>query len=204
MKYIIFDVDGTLLNSDASIVRCLKESSRKYGYEISYIRENIGVKKLEDILRLNKIDEKMIPLIIDDYKRCYEETFHIDTTPVDGSYEVLKDLHENSLGIVTFKYYKLTKILLDRFFPGINFNHIYCGDFPFKMTDKSEALSIIAENSGNPEIVYYVGDRKEDMDAAARAGVKRIWASFGLGSLDEGITYDYKINNFRELLDILR
>ncbi len=203
MKYIVFDVDGTLLNSDASIVRCMKESSRKYGYEVTHIRENIGVKKLEDILRLNGVDENLIPAIIDDYKRCYEETFHIDTTTVDGSYEVLKKLQVNPLGIVTFKYYRLTKMLLDKFFPEINFNYIFCGDFPFKMTDKAEALRIIVENAGNPEIVYYVGDRREDMEAAKRAGVKGIWASFGLGSLDVGITYDYKIDSFKELLDIL-
>lgn len=203
MKYFIFDVDGTLLDSDRTIVRCLTNSAKEFGYKIKEVKDNIGVKKLEEILEINGVNKSDIKKIIETYKMCYESTFKIDTTPVEGSYEVLSKLKEyNKLGIITFKYYNLTKMLLNEFFKGIEFDYIFCGDFPFPLREKSDALNIILKEAGDPQSIFYIGDRKSDMESAFKVGVKSVWASYGLGSHDGEFRYDYKIDSFQELLRI--
>ncbi len=203
MKYFIFDVDGTLLDSDRTIVRCMVDSAKKLGYSVSQVRENIGIKKLEDILEFNGVPPSIIPVIIDEYKVCYETTFKLDTFPINGSYEVLKTLSQkNKLGIITFKYWKLTNLLIDEFFNGIEFQYKFCGDYPFPIKDKAEALNLISTEVGDPRNVIYIGDRLNDMIAARKSGVIAVWAAYGLGKMDKNIQYDFMISDISDLLDI--
>lgn len=204
-KLIIFDMDGTLIDSDKTIIRCMEEASSYFGYRILSIRENIGVLKLDDILALNGIPEKNINEILTIYKKCYSETFNLDTKPMNKSVETLEYLqNKNRLGVLTLKYEDLTRKLLEYFFRNVKFEFLVGGDSGIK--NKTEGLKRIVDISGEDRSqIYYVGDRGSDMKAAMEAGINGILVSFGLGSNDS-FPQDYgfyKIDSFDKIIDLL-
>ena len=203
---LVFDVDGTLINSVKSISRCLREASGKYGYEIGDISEFIGVLKLSEALRRRGVREDDVSKILEAYRECYLLTFRIDTEPVRGARDVLLDLQKyNILGILTLKDLRLTEEILRAFFDGVTFKYTVCGDRPIK--SKVEGLNIIAEESGfERKKIYYIGDRGEDIKSAMEAGVNAVWVSYGLGKRGEfSELSDYiEVQDFSDLYRIFR
>ncbi len=182
---IVFDMDGTLIDSEQTIIRCFKESAGKLGHKIDDASRYIGILKLTQILERNGVPEEEIPEIMRMYVDCYLRTFEEDTRTIGNSPEVLRKLQEkNELGILTLKNLNLTLEILKRFFPGINFRYIVCGDRPIE--NKIEGLRIIMKESGRDgKQVFYVGDRPSDVKSSELAGVNPIWVSFGLGRIDD-------------------
>lgn len=201
---LIFDMDGTLIDSEKSIVRCFRGSAGRFGYEMGDVSKYIGVLKLTQILSKYGVPDRDLPVIMKDYVDCYRSTFHKDTNPIGSSQSVLKKLQEkNELGILTLKNRDLTIEIVKRFFPGVNFRYIVGGDKPIE--NKVEGLKIIEEESGlKPDQIYYVGDRASDVKSANEAGMRAIWVTFGLGKKsDFDFSGDYKIaNSFDDLLKI--
>lgn len=203
-KLIIFDMDGTLIDSDRTIVRCMLDAASHFGFTLNTVRENIGVLKLDDILRINGVPESMIRDILHYYVECYKNSFHVDTRPMEGSLETLLKLQEkNTLGVLTLKYESLTKKLLEHFFNGVRFSYIIGGDSG--ITDKIQGLNLIKQSSGmDASRIYYVGDRGSDMLAAMKTEINGIWAAFGLGTKDrfpDGFNYQ-KISSFPDLIEL--
>lgn len=64
---------------------------------------------------------------------------------------------------------------------------------------KAENLRLLCERNHLKKPVY-VGDTEGDRVACEEAGIKFIWASYGFGRAQ---TYDVKIENFKDLLDLL-
>lgn len=182
---LIFDMDGTLIDSEKSIVRCFKESAGRKGYEIGDVSKYIGVLKLTQILSRYGVPSEELPGIMNGYVECYLETFASDTTPIGNSPIVLKKLQErNELGILTLKNRGLALEITRRFFQGIDFKYVIGGDRPIE--NKVEGLRIILEESGiSPDRVFYIGDRAGDIRSAREAGINSVWVSFGLGKTSD-------------------
>ncbi len=205
MKYLlVFDVDGTLVDSERTIVRCLKEASEMFGYHIPDVRGNIGILKLGDILKRNGVPEKLVTMMIASYNECYMSSFQRDTFPIEDSAAVLEELQRNNeLGILTLKSLNPTKKLLERFFGNVKFSHIVCGDTP--IADKMEGLRLIMEHSGRKgEEIYYIGDRASDARSAEEVGIKWVWVSFGMGKIGDmkGKMDGQTAGSFRDILKI--
>lgn len=205
-RLLVFDVDGTLIDSEKSIVRCINESSTSNGYNIGNISKYIGVKKLTEILAMCGVDEGDIGKIMENYRRCYADTFLMDTRAADRSLPVLEELQKNNeLGILTFKDLKLTLEVLKAFFPQIDFKHVVCGDRPIQ--DKVAGLNLIIEESGrSPDQIYYIGDRAGDVKSANTVGMNAVWISSGIGNESElDFRYEFQIaGSFDDLLKIFR
>jgi len=71
---LVFDMDGTLIDSEQSIVRCFRESAGKFGYEVGEISKFIGVLKLTQILKRIGVPEKDSHEIMESYVDCYFNT----------------------------------------------------------------------------------------------------------------------------------
>ncbi|MCL4333300.1 MAG: HAD family hydrolase [Candidatus Thermoplasmatota archaeon] len=201
---LVFDMDGTLIDSERSITRCLEESAGKLGYGLSDVSRYIGVLKLTQILVRSGVKEADLPLIMRQYVDCYLNTFELDTKPIVNSPTVLRELQkDNDLGILTLKNKGLTEEIVKRFFPGVHFKYIVGGDLPIE--NKVEGLKyILAESGRKPDQVYYIGDRASDVRSAMDAGTMAVWVSFGLGKKsDFDFEGDYEVaNSFDDLLDL--
>ncbi|MEM3313768.1 MAG: HAD family hydrolase [Thermoplasmatales archaeon] len=199
---IVFDVDGTIVDSVKSITRCLTEASLKFGYRIEDITEFVGVLKLSQALIKRGVRKEDVEGILDEYRRCYMDTFTIDTRPVNGARDTMLKLQlTNDLGILTLKDMKLTEKLIKTFFSSVNFKYMVCGDRPIQ--DKAHGLRLISEESGiEKNRIYYVGDRAEDVRSAIEAGVNAIWVSYGLGKRRD-LPTNWKFLEIKEIKDLL-
>ncbi|MEM0195670.1 MAG: HAD family hydrolase [Thermoplasmatales archaeon] len=199
---IVFDVDGTIVDSVKSITRCLTEASLKFGYRIEDITEFVGVLKLSQALIKRGVRKEDVEGILDEYRRCYMDTFTIDTRPVNGARDTMLKLQlTNDLGILTLKDMKLTEKLIKTFFSSVNFKYMVCGDRPIQ--DKAHGLRLISEESGiEKNRIYYVGDRAEDVRSAIEAGVNAIWVSYGLGKRRD-LSTNWKFLEIKEIKDLL-
>ncbi len=201
---LVFDMDGTLIDSEQSIVRCFKESAGKFGYDVGDVSKYIGVLKLTQILGRIGVSPKDQSEIMKSYVDCYLSTFTKDTKPIGNSPIILKKLQEkNELGILTLKNLRLTLEITKRFFPGIDFRYVVCGDSPIE--NKAEGLRLILEQSRmDPDKIFYIGDRASDVKSADEVGMRSVWVSFGLGKASD---FDFKsryltANTYDDLLKI--
>lgn len=197
-------MDGTLIDSEQSIVRCFRESAGNFGYDVGDVSKYIGVLKLTQILQRIGVSPEDLPEIMKGYVDCYLGTFTKDTKPIGNSPAVLKKLQEkNELGILTLKNLGLTLEITKLFFQGIDFRYVVCGDRPIE--NKVEGLRIIVDQSRmDPEKIFYIGDRASDVKSADEVGIKSVWVSFGLGKeSDFYFKSDFKTaNSFDDLLEI--
>jgi phosphoglycolate phosphatase len=214
MKYntIIFDLDGTLLNTLDDLRDSLNTALVNHGYEPRTLEEvksfvGNGVKRLVRLsLPLHSSDdeiEKCLATFTADYKLNMQNK----TRPYDGIMELLLVLNRYNykLAIVSNKYDTAVKRLSKEYF----------GDF----IDVSIGESADVKRKPSPDSVFtaikalgadikktiYVGDSETDVQTAKNAGIPCIGVTWGFRSREtlrnEGA--DYLIDTPKELLTLL-
>lgn len=204
MKYkaVIFDLDGTILNTLADLANAVNFALKQYGYpEHSHdaIRAMIGNGVANLIRRAapaSASDEECTE-ILKAFKDYYREHVNDYTRPYDGICDMLAALRENGIyvGINSNKYDAALQNLCR-----IHFNGLY--DFAAgeseatpKKPDPTAALRIMDAADAKPEETIYIGDSRVDIDTAANAGMDSAWVSWGfrsiadLGSCSIGYTF---------------
>ncbi len=183
---IIFDLDGTLVDSAPGVISCLSSVFSKNN--ITPKRElntgSIGP-PLADIIRSSSDieDDTQLEKIVNDFKRCYDSEGYKNTNVFPGVHEMLLDLSNNNftLYIATNKRDKPTKLMIDYFSWGDFFSEIYSVDMNDSLfSSKSDmVLQVLHNNKLKPENVVYIGDTVDDKKSARNAGVGFIYAYWG-------------------------
>lgn len=203
---IIFDLDGTLWNSTDVVVMAWNETLKEH----KEIKNKITKEDIEGVmgLQLDDIGKKLFPNLNEDMqlkilKNCCEiECEYLcehGGSLYDNLEKILIELSKKyKLFIVSncqcgyieafYKSHKLDKYFLDFENPGRT------------SLTKGENIKLIMErnNLTNP---VYVGDTEGDSKAARFAGIPFIYATYGFGQVKE---YDYSIESFDELLELLQ
>lgn len=201
IKALIFDLDGTLINSIGDIHYSVNLAIKEYGFdEVSYdfVRLNTGKgfrRLIQDCLpQIN--DDKLIDEITECYTKKYGEHYNERTSAYKNVYETLLKLQEMGikLSVNSNKKDKYTKVLMESIFPKINFFRVYGEREGIKnKPDPTTANQIIAELDLKKEEVLYVGDSEVDIKTAKNAGLNSIGCSYGFRGKDilikEGSTY---------------
>lgn len=185
MKYrlIVFDWDGTLVDSHSAIAECMQEASRELGLEIPE-RERathvIGL-GLHDALRIVAPDlpAQRYPEFIDAYRRNFlarEDTMR----PFPGMTELLDTLLRDSvLAIATGKSRRgLDRALKATGLAG-RFQASRCADETQPKPHPAMLLELMAELNFSRQEALMVGDTSHDVRMAAAAGVDAVAVSYG-------------------------
>lgn len=214
IKGLIFDLDGTLINSIDDIHYSLNLALKAHGYkekDLKTTKANIGngFKRLimDSLPEIN--DENIIDEINKTYTKFYSEHYHDKTYSYDGVYELLKELNKRNIKIAvnSNKKDEYTKNLMNIIFPDIKFVAVF-GErkgIETKPNPKS-ALEIIDMMKLDKDEVLYVGDSEIDIRTAKNAGLKSIGCLWGFRNKEtlknEGA--DTTINKPEELLKYLK
>ncbi len=192
-KNILFDLDGTLIDSGPSILNALSKAFNNKGVQPlrALTNELIGPPLGEIIVGLVGAEKNsLVDDIIDEFKKEYDETFCLYGTLYPGVLSVLEELvrRDIRLFVVTNKRaYPTQKILIANdlidFFVGV-----YSPDsLSPPVNSKSDLLrNVIAMNRINQSNSVYVGDRNEDFLAAQANGLNFHYAQWGYGDKDVG------------------
>lgn len=210
---VIFDLDGTLVNSIEDIGDSLNRILEKRGLPLLTVEEytdRIGqglyqlvMDSTPEGIKKQKIDE-----IFDEFVQDYGQNYLIKTKPYDHIITMLETLVAAGvlLGVNSNKKDEFTKEIVAALFPNIPFV-LVLGDRVDvkKKPDPTSALEIV-EAMGLPQSdVVYVGDTDHDMHTAANANVDSIGVAWGYRTLevlkDEGATHI--VSEVSEITDII-
>lgn len=209
---IVFDMDGTLLDTLTDIMDSLNHVLEKYGIStLSYndVRSFVGNGASTLIKRAipNGENNPDFNNILNEYKSYYGTHSLIKTAPYTGIVDVMKKLKDKGykLSIVSNKPDNDVKKLSKYFFPGLICIAIGESD---KIKRKpapdmvEAALSYMQINKAN---AVYIGDSEVDIETAKNSGLNCISVSWGFRDVEllNELGADTIINTPNQLLELL-
>ena len=187
-KLVIFDLDGTLLDTVLDLADATNHALEACGFplhpaEAYYNFVGRGINNLfraamPEQERTEENVSRMRSFFIPYYNDHNTDRSH----PYPGIPELLSRLTEENiaLAVASNKYQQATEKLVRHFFPATPFS-IILGQregFPLK-PDPSIVHLILERTETQPDEVLYVGDSGIDMQTAANAGVESVGVSWG-------------------------
>ena len=212
-KTVIFDLDGTLLDSIEDIASSMNkvlESLQLPTHKIEDYKHFVGGGV--DILvenALNNQSKEIKDEVIKRFKIEYDGKLHSKTLPYDGIYELLDELKklDINLAVLSNKPHEFTVSYVNHFFKDYNFKEIHGQkkDVP-KKPDPKAALDIVKCLDSSCENTYFIGDTKIDMQTAKNANMTAIGVLWGFRDEKELRDFgaDFIVSNPLEILKIIK
>ena len=185
IKTVIFDLDGTLLDTIGDLAAAVNFGLRSHGYPertVDEVRRFVGNGVRNLILRsLNGVETDDFNEVFADFKKYYSEHNAVLTVPYPGITELLRVLKEKGIGtaIVSNKYDAAVKAL----------NVHYFGDLiPVAIGEKEgvsrkpapdSVLLAMKELNADPASTVYVGDSEVDVETAKNASLPCLTVTWG-------------------------
>ena len=208
-KAIIFDFDGTLVDSEISIYQCFQSITNYLAPERIDNAKNILIgpplrDTASEILGPNnqgKLDE-FVKLFIE----VHDEQAIKNTQPYPGAIETLKKLSSKgvSMAVATNKRYTPTINLINYFGWKNYFTSIECSDSQSQIRNKDEMIQEILKNNSFTE-AFFVGDTVNDGLSANLNQLPFILARYGYGRDQDWSKINVKkeIQKFSEILQLV-
>lgn len=186
---IVFDLDGTLIDSSASILAGFSAALTGEGITsaVPLTPEIIGppLKATLSILA-NSLDETLLDRLADRFKTFYDTTGYRDTAVFPGIPDMLCGIVASGIPmhIATNKRLLPTQRILEHLGWHDLFGRVATLDtWSPPANDKSEMIHrLLAELALVPSACLYVGDRREDAVAASANGMRFAFAAWGYGT----------------------
>ena len=179
---VLFDLDGTLIDSGPIILASMKHAARSVlGFEVdeAQVRALIGGPGL--VAQMQQLDPNRVDELVDVY-RAHNEPLHDTLQACTGMEDVLVRLHAagRRLGIVTAKRRSTAELAFASVPLGHLFETLVGGDETERHKPDPQPLLLAAQRMGaDPEQTAYVGDSPFDVRAAKAAGMFAIAVTWG-------------------------
>lgn len=192
-RYVIFDLDGTLVDSRAGIVHSLNFALESCGYprvnddrELSWF---VGPPLQECFRKLGVTDDSsVIERLVAAYSEDYASVGMYESSLYPGTTEVLHDLFDRGIVLIlaTSKLTAFAEGILQSFELDELFGKIIGSDMDGSTSTKDEQIGYVMGAYGGPASGYIlVGDRGDDIVGARRNGIDSIGVLYGYGGAAE-------------------
>ncbi|MGN0174300.1 MAG: HAD family hydrolase [Acutalibacteraceae bacterium] len=213
IKAVIFDLDGTLLNTLDDLGNSVNFMLEKYGYKTFSMDEykykvGNGMRKLiERSMPENHQSEEEITQALDIFMAHYEKHKMDKTAPYDGIIDLLKQLKKQGIktAVVTNKADVAAKPLIAEVFPNL-FDEVtgQKEGVPTK-PNPTVVFNVMKQLDVTPNECIFVGDSGVDMQTAKNSGAFALGVLWGFRKADELIENGAEkiISKPNELLELI-
>lgn len=194
VKLVIFDLDGTLLNTIGDLAEAANEMLRlrnlpQHDYPTYCTFVGNGIMRLvERALPEELRTAEYVAAARQDFLDYYINHIDRKTCPYAGIPELLKALQRRGirLAVASNKFQAGTEKLIRSYFPEIRFEVVFGQrpDVPLK-PDPAVVEEILSITGVARKEVLYVGDSGVDMLTAHAAGVRSVGVSWGFRTREE-------------------
>ena len=213
MKHaVIFDLDGTLLNTLGDLRAATNHALEVRGlppHSMEEIRQFIGngIRVLTCRAKPEGTPEAEIDAALDDFKAYYAAHIHDRTVPYDGIPQLLTALRKRGIkvAVLSNKIDSASQQLIEYFFPEktdvVFGEHVGVPRKP----DPTSCRMVMQQLGVQPEQVLYVGDSGTDMQTAKNAGLYAVGVTWGFRSKEVLLEYgaDVLVHRPEQILQIL-
>lgn len=212
-KLVIFDLDGTLIDSVADLGYAVNYALERLGYPIHKIESyymmigggvrNLALKALPDGSKTPEEVERLLAHFFD----YYNNNSMTHTHSYDGIVEMLNALQSRGtlLAVASNKYHAATVDIVSKIFPDIEFSAIYGQRDGVEVKPNPQIVYDILEDlSASKGDVLYVGDSGVDMATAKNGGLRSVGVTWGFRPESELVEHgaNHIIHTPGELLSI--
>jgi phosphoglycolate phosphatase len=193
-QLVIFDLDGTLLDTIEDLANSVNFALKKNGFQLHAVetyRRFVGngvTKLIERALPDDKKNAETIERVKKDFILHYIPHSEDYTRPYTGIPELLAALHQKGiqLAVASNKVHEATERIIKHFFPDIPFSVVLGQQegIPVK-PDPAIMLSILKQTAIPKEAVLYVGDSGVDVLTARNADLPFVAVLWGFRPKEE-------------------
>jgi phosphoglycolate phosphatase len=188
MSLIVFDLDGTLIDSRLDLANSTNEMLATYGVRPLPVDDVVamvgeGAKVLvERALAAARITPPVEEALAR-FRATYDRRLLESTRPYDGVDDLLAMASTRAtLAVLTNKPLAPAERLLDAFGWTPHFRWVVGGDSPFPRKPDPSALQYLIQQAGvAPASTLFVGDSRIDVETARHAGVHLCLVTYGFG-----------------------
>jgi phosphoglycolate phosphatase len=194
-RLLVFDWDGTLMDSEARIVECMCAAAADMGIPVperAAVRNIIG-------LGLREASDALFPTLADDalgglverYRNHFLGAAHSPSVLFDGARETLLGLEQQGylLAVATGKGRRgLDEALGATDLAGV-FHATRCADETFSKPHPEMLLQVMDELGAAPAETLMIGDTEYDMEMARNAGTAALAVAYGVHGRDRLLTH---------------
>lgn len=208
---IIFDLDGTLLDTLAGLAETCNTVLTGYGFPQhgqDQYRQFVGDGLTTLMERTTPAGTKrpVVEACCARFTELYAKSWRASCAPYAGIREMLAALRAKSfhLAVLSNKPHAFTSLIVDEIFPGGIFAQVYGQRDGFaKKPDPHVALGIAARFGSPPAETVFVGDSAVDIRTGKAAGMTTVGVAWGFRRREELMenNADIIINSPVELLD---
>lgn len=184
-KLIIFDLDGTLLDTGRGISKCIASTLGKMGFKVpdeETCKTFVGPPLKKRFLELFDGDENTADAVMKAFREEYGKGDVFLADRYAGMEECLTALHEHfSLAVATYKREDHAVQLLEKFEMAHFFDGICGSDAAATMTKNQiveKAMNLVGVA---PAESLLIGDSASDAESAAQLGIPFIGVTYGYG-----------------------
>lgn len=211
-QYILFDLDGTLTNSELGITKSVQHALKKFGIEVedrTVLRPFIGPPLGESFQVYYGMSKEESERAIEYYRERFSVKGLYENEVYEGVEKMLQDLKESGkkLILATSKPEKFTMLILEHFDLLKYFDFVAGATMDGSRGEKADVIRYALEISGieDKTEAIMVGDRKFDILGAKENGLASIGVLYGFGDREEltEAGADYIVERAEDIVKVL-
>ena len=191
MRLVLFDLDGTLIDSEAGILGAMRHAFSRMGVaapEAAILRSWIGPPLRATFPSVLGDDPDRIEQAVGHYRERFDAIGWSEHTVYPGMADVVAAIaaRGDPLAIVTTKVRTQAERIVAHLPFGGLFERVY-GPQPGSHASEKTAMiaQALADFGAAPEDTVMIGDRRFDIDGAKANAVRAIGVTWGFGSREE-------------------